>query len=357
MGYSSCVTCHYNSGGGGPLNDYGRALSATEIADNMFGPDDPDALAKQSGFLGTVELPNWWRPSLNYRGLYLKQNVGHNEQTRFIHMMADTSQVFRFDENDNIIVVTNFGYAPKPRNISPDVPQADKTWVSREHYLRWQMFDTFRVYAGLMDKSYGIKVPDHEAFARRYTYNAQDDQTHGVMFNYNDLPWDISAHAFVGNLQQNEDVRQAGYSLNMEYEVADRARIGISGETMKNQYNEVRAGALSTKVGVGSGSALLLETGIIDMQPKTGSGRTGFYAFFQPYLKFSRGLYFFNTAEYYTQDVIRDKTRYLRWGPGLQYFPFQRCEMRAEAWNERSYEAESVRDAEWSFLWQVHLWL
>ena len=31
-GYGSCLTCHYNGAGGGPLSDYGRSLFAVEIA-------------------------------------------------------------------------------------------------------------------------------------------------------------------------------------------------------------------------------------------------------------------------------------------------------------------------------------
>jgi hypothetical protein len=35
-GYSSCMTCHVNGQGGGPLSDYGRALWSAEIAGRLF---------------------------------------------------------------------------------------------------------------------------------------------------------------------------------------------------------------------------------------------------------------------------------------------------------------------------------
>ena len=35
-GYNSCLNCHYNGMGGGPLTDYGRSLFATEITARTF---------------------------------------------------------------------------------------------------------------------------------------------------------------------------------------------------------------------------------------------------------------------------------------------------------------------------------
>ena len=36
FGYTSCATCHYNPFGNGPLNDYGRALSATAVSAKWY---------------------------------------------------------------------------------------------------------------------------------------------------------------------------------------------------------------------------------------------------------------------------------------------------------------------------------
>ena len=37
-GYASCLTCHFNGQGSGPLNDYGRALWSAEIASRALYP-------------------------------------------------------------------------------------------------------------------------------------------------------------------------------------------------------------------------------------------------------------------------------------------------------------------------------
>ena len=51
-GYNSCITCHYNPFGNGPINDYGRAVSATAIGSRGFYKDSKpeDLIGKQSGF-------------------------------------------------------------------------------------------------------------------------------------------------------------------------------------------------------------------------------------------------------------------------------------------------------------------
>ena len=39
-GYNSCITCHYNPMGNGPVNDYGRAVGATMVSSRGFYDDN-----------------------------------------------------------------------------------------------------------------------------------------------------------------------------------------------------------------------------------------------------------------------------------------------------------------------------
>ena len=65
-GYSSCITCHYSGSGGGALNDYGRALFATEIAARHAFPKsmEEEDIAAVSGFGWNKQMPWWFRPGL-----------------------------------------------------------------------------------------------------------------------------------------------------------------------------------------------------------------------------------------------------------------------------------------------------
>ena len=50
-GYTSCINCHYNPFGGGPLTVYARAVAATTISSRNFYPDSmtDERLANSSG--------------------------------------------------------------------------------------------------------------------------------------------------------------------------------------------------------------------------------------------------------------------------------------------------------------------
>src|SRR6478609_5512996 len=102
-GYKTCVMCHYNSQGNGPLTDYGRALFSQEIAArNFWTPKrvtDEQVAEKYSGFVPGVELPFWLRPSLKYRGLWFQTNPGSSQsKTRWINMQRDLDLVISFSE-------------------------------------------------------------------------------------------------------------------------------------------------------------------------------------------------------------------------------------------------------------------
>ena len=103
-GYNSCLNCHFNPAGGGPLTDYGRAVGATAFAAVPFytkksgaTPEEIDErLGQQSGFLGSVGLPKWLRPGANFRTLYLQQNItGDSSVSRWITMQAEANLVLK----------------------------------------------------------------------------------------------------------------------------------------------------------------------------------------------------------------------------------------------------------------------
>src|SRR5687767_5167006 len=70
--YASCITCHFNGQGSGPLSDYGRALWAAEIGGRLFaGGRTDEQLGEAAGFLGKKELPWWIRPGIKPRQLHV----------------------------------------------------------------------------------------------------------------------------------------------------------------------------------------------------------------------------------------------------------------------------------------------
>ena len=205
-GYSSCLNCHFNPAGGGPLTDYGRAVSATAFAAVPFyaqgnTPEEKDEyLGSHSGFLGSTTLPYWLRPGGYFRELHLVSNLGaESSLTRWITMQAEAHLVLR-SRKDGLIAVGSLGYIPTPENPSASQRDSAKSWISREHYLGVRIGRELGVYAGMMNPVFGIRVPDHSAYLRSKTLLNQNDQSHGLLLHYERETWQSDIHLLAGNL-------------------------------------------------------------------------------------------------------------------------------------------------------------
>lgn len=355
--YSSCLTCHYNSQGNGPLNDYGRALWAAEIAGRFgAGKSTDEQLGERSGFLGKKQLPYWIRPGLKARQLWVQSNPGSDlEQSRDILMQAEANVALFLGQSQKYAVVASMGYVPEPLRLQGRDQEID-TWISREHYFRLQATEKLWIYTGMMDKVYGIRHANHTAFSRSRTGLAQNDQSHGVVAHYINPKWELTVNAFLGNLYQQSELRQQGFSSLFEYEFKENWRLGASVLSSKNDFvSNTRFGLLS-RVGYGNGAALLFETGIIQDKPASGDSLMGYYVYSEAHQRVKRGYHVFVTGQAYKQDLSSDYTDNLRFGFGLLAFPMQRVELRIEAENtQQVFAGSDVPRYSWGLLGQIHL--
>ena len=146
-------------------------------------------------------MPWWLRPSLKARQLFYQVNPPGGP-TNNITMQAEGSLTLFLDQEQKYTVVGTFGYVPVPRGFeNPNVEKPDE-WISREHYLRVQTTPDLWMYAGMMDKVYGIRIVNHTAYSRARTGLAQNDQSHGVIAHYIQPKWELSLNVFAGNLFQ-----------------------------------------------------------------------------------------------------------------------------------------------------------
>jgi hypothetical protein len=168
-GYASCMTCHYNPLGNGPLTDYGRALSATTVsAVPFYSPKaDDEKLGRQSGFLGDVAFPAWLRLSADYRGMDLRTALEGGSSTRWIHMQAEGSATLIAKEN-SFWASGTFGYAPVPQGVPAGERANTSTWISREHYVAYKPSKMIGVFAGTMGSAFPITTRSSDR-ARRET--------------------------------------------------------------------------------------------------------------------------------------------------------------------------------------------
>ncbi|MBU6153656.1 MAG: hypothetical protein KGP28_05075 [Bdellovibrionales bacterium] len=358
-GYPSCLNCHYNPMGNGPLTDYGRAVGATGIASRMFYPSSwsEEKIGDSSGFLFRKPKQEVARTQLNYRGLQMVQAFGtSNAKSSWINMQGSGQLILKFLNDDRLIMVGEIGYNP-PSPQARAANQNQKILRSREHYVGYRFNPEFGVYAGFMDKAYGIRVAEHIALSRVYTDNTQNDQTHGVMIHGLAGGFEGALHAFFGSMFQSADIRQKGVSLQLEREVNNDHRIGFSFLNSKNDYIGVTSYGAHSRISLNDGSALMFEFGQNHRNAKSGSGsRISRYGLLQTFSKATQGLYLIANIDYGKTDLSQESS-VLRWGPGIQFFPIQKVELRADLYNSRVFNENSTSLDSWMLLLQTHIWL
>lgn len=352
--YSSCITCHYNGQGNGPLNDYGRALWSAEIAGRVSNAS-AEQLGESSGFLGKKELPWWIRPGIKARGLYYKMNPpGGRERT--ILMQAEANVAVFFDQDQKYAFIGSYGYAPTMPGTLTNQGKKPNDWISREHYFRVAAIENLWLYLGMMDKVYGIRIANHTAFSRSKVGVAMNDQSHGVIAHYIQPKWEATINGFVGNLYQEAELRQKGVSTLLEYELKEAWRIGVTGlASQSDVVKNIRYGAL-TKYGFGDGAAILFEAGHIQNIPKIGETRKGYYVYSEAIKKIVRGYHVFVTGQAYKERMIQGKADTIVGGFGILMFPMARVELRFDVENGRSYSNLSdLQSQYWNLMAQLHL--
>lgn len=356
--YNSCLNCHYNPFGGSQLTDYGRTVDATLISSNKLYPKswDDEKLAAYSGFFFSKPKNTWFRPQVNYRGFRVVNNPGGaRKEAQWINMQEDVRLTLKFLEDDKLVFVGDYGRQPMLSAPPQGVKQQD--YRSRNLYIGYRIKPKIGIYAGLMDKVYGIRVVEHIAFTRTNTLTTMNDQTYGVAGHFVTDNWEGGVHAFIGNSNQESPYRMKGLSTMWERTVLDAHRVGGSLMTQKNDLQTLNSASLHGRFNFKEGSALLAELGETHRvsHDNTDAANSRF-GLLQGSVRPWRGVYFLTNVDYQRFDLNQSNYT-VRWGPALQYFPIQRIELRADIYDTRNFSPNSATKDSWTYLLQTHIWL
>lgn len=360
--YNACLTCHFNGQGSGQLNDYGRALWATEIAGRAFVSDmSVESLGEMSRFLGKKQLPWWLRLGAKLRQIWIRSNPTRSTaQSRDILMQADMNVALFTSQSQRFGLISTVGYAgDQLQQLNELTGRGGSSFISREHYLRWQTTDSLWLYLGKMDKVYGIRHVNHTAYSRGRNGLNQNDQAHGLVAHYIKSNWELSLNIFAGDLTQEEDFQEQGASAMFEYDLRDHLRLGVSALVSESESFERTLLGFHSKSGLGNGVSFLNEVGLISFTSTLGlqsEDQLGYYFYSEAMQKIIRGYHVFVTAQGYKNDMTAEVPDSLRLGFGFLIFPLQRFELRLDVENTRSLSGGTeVREDGWAFLGQLHL--
>lgn len=363
--YSSCITCHYNGQGGGALNDYGRALFATEITARDVFPDrmEEEEIASRSGFLIKKKMPWWIRPGLKYRGLWLRmdprsaaaEGANPNSQT-YYEMQNDVNLTLFADKKQKYTLVTTSSYTgPQTHHKLADTQY---TWFAKEFYIRYQQNKNLWFYAGLMDKVYGIRHPDHTAVNRAAITMGQHDQSQGAIVHFTYPTWDIAVNAFIGNQAETEESKQKGFSIAGEYQLYERYKIGGSFLSSKSDTKKWNLMAVTSRMGLSKGSSILAEFGLkesTDLTSNDSKAVLGTYAWVESLILLRRGYNLMSVLEHSKTDINKSSDENMKWSLGFLMFPLPRLELRTMVTNQKTYADTGGQEDHWLLHGQVHV--
>lgn len=350
-GYNTCISCHYNSHGYGPLTDYGRALFSQEIAArNFWTPKSKsdEEVAENSQFIPGVNLPFWIRPNIKYRGIYIQRNPGSANSTEmWIRMQRDFNLVLAADEAQRTVLVLNYGLTHDKQTFYYEFGKPVDA-VTREHYIRFFPVKKLLVAAGLMDIAYGLRTGDHTSYARDPLGLGYDDQVHGVMGQWFEESWDATLHAYVGNLFEPENEQRVGASFMGEYLTGETNKVGFSFMQANSDVAKAQRFAVHNRYGISHGSSIIAEVGIRKDQtvasasPTANSSTQGLYGMVQSIIRLSRGYNLLTGVERYHRELKSTSPEQSKWTLGLLLFPIQRTEIRLNMVQVKSFFPEKV---------------
>jgi hypothetical protein len=356
-GYASCLTCHFNGQGSGPLNDYGRALWSAEIASRFFysAKTTDEKIAEKSGFLGSTENTPWWiRPHLKYRGLKNTNDLGSSrQQEKFYHMQLDWGSVFIFDPDQKNIFVTTWGYFPLS---AEDATKAKfNRFLAKDFYIRHQLAESHWLYFGLQDKIFGIRNLDHTSFSRRpQKLTLKNDQSVALAYHWTKESFELSSQLLAGNPYEEDAKKLKGISLKYEKNISEKFQLASSVLSQQNSSQKIQLLAFETRKGLQIGTSLIGELGFISNEENS-KQKTGSWVLLGTQNLLTRGQFFRFQIEKYNEEFKATSPDQWRWLVGYLAFPFPRAEIRLDLLHNRSLQNQGSTDDVWLAQGQIHV--
>ncbi len=271
---------------------------------------------------------------------------------RFINMQNDVNLTLFADKKQKVTFVSTVSYTALESYY-------DKTnsWFAKEYYLRYKFSNNYWLYAGQMDKVYGIRNVDHSGVNRRAITLGQFDQSQGAALHVTYPDWDIAVQGFFGNGAQEENEKQKGFSIAGEYQVQDNLKLGASALSSKSEQAEWKLMAGTMRMGLSKGSSLLAEVGVKQRKDLSSSADavTGSYAWLESLINIRRGYNVLTIFEHSKANINESSAESMRLSAGFLMFPLPRIELRAMATNAKTYSENQGHPDAWALQGQVHV--
>jgi hypothetical protein len=228
----------------------------------------------------------------------------------------------------------------------------------KEYFLKGFLTKSLVLSAGFMDKSFGIKTPNHTAVNRSPIDLGQNSQVHGMLAHWIQKDADLFFHYWMGNAHLSQTDRASGGSFMMERKWGQMSAYGIGLLSEKSEVSSQNIIELHNKSGFGEGSALLSEIGYrIRKNTKNNLNEESksYYIFTEGNLTLVKGYSVFSGIELAKNLTDTGAPDNLKWTLGLLAFPMQRFEFRFSGVNQKTTNTSEVVGDQWSIQSQIHV--
>ncbi|MCS6838252.1 MAG: hypothetical protein NZ480_05335 [Bdellovibrionaceae bacterium] len=361
MGYASCMTCHYHPQGNGPLNDYGRALFATELSSRWYVPrsTSDDELGEKSGFFWGAKGPQWLRPHIKLR--YLQITDGPNSSTssnKSYAMQREVGMAFLTSPEEKTLWVTTFTFHdPQGKYRTSSYQNFNESGsFLKELYYRRALGEERWLLIGMQDQVFGIRDVNHTLFSRRLPRLTQYDQSLGITYFLTKETYEWTVMGFMGNINEPPEYRMGGVSTLFERQLDDQTRLGFSFLTKKNNFHEIFALAPQARLNLNYDAAFSFELGFLSVANlNTKAATTPTYLLAQMMYRLTRGWNFIIENEIAKVDSGGDSPIAVRTYFGLLAFVIPRGELRFNVNNGRTINFAQGQSDAWQLQTQLHL--
>lgn len=217
-GTTRCAECHYSPVGGGLVNAYGRDEAASTIA----GAGDGRFLH------GAAELPDWISIGGDFRVAALGKRARAGTEAAVFPMQAD---LYARVAAGSWSAQGTFGVLDQIREPGPITERLG----SREHFVMLE--DDAKAWyarAGRFLPAFGLRMPDHTTFVRRYTGQHTFEESYGLGAGFVTGSWDVHATVMTP-LELHPVVGRHGWGGAVLVERTDAEATSSVGMQLKSQ--------------------------------------------------------------------------------------------------------------------------
>lgn len=307
-GYVNCNSCHISLNGGGILNDYGRKISKEEFAIWK----NPDENSKEEeflyGVLGESPIQKWLKLSGNVRSVYYYVNTDTVEMGKTLLMQAD----FQTALNQGQWTLVAAG------GVTQLVAGTPVEFISRNHYLIYDINDEFHLRAGKFIPAFGILNPEHVHLTKAPLQLGYNFESYNFEGSYISENWNWFLTGIFGRLDDPSLDRDQGFSIQGAYLLSEKVKLGLNSWYGKKKASAKWLFGGFALVGI---TDQLFASSEVDFKSYQ-SKETGIASTQKVSYKLQEGLWVYGIQEFGTQKIptVSDSTTQV-YGIGIQFFP------------------------------------